>query len=80
MIVPFDPDVMMTRITTESDAIGRKNGKGSIVAALIEVRMTSSPMAMKNHQVPGAVAQTTKMNTPAGTREIPRFVFPIRPG
>lgn len=75
MIGLVDLGATTTRTTTENAGIGKRNVNGSIVAALIEVRMTNSPMAMKNRQVPGAVAPTTKTTTLAEIHGIPRYVY-----
>jgi hypothetical protein len=52
-----------TPITTGSAGIGKRSGNGFTAAALTEVRMMISPMAMNDHQVPLVVADPTTRTT-----------------
>ena len=66
---PAARDATMTATMTESAKTERRSESGSIGAALIEVRMTSFPMAMSDPQDHDDVVQMTKTTTLAETRE-----------
>lgn len=68
------PGAMTTLSMIVSAETGKTRESGSIAAALIEVRMTSSPTEMNVQQLLAVVDRKRKMTTPAGIPEIQRYV------